>query len=354
MTTFENWKAINGNWDTAADWDGDVAPDDSIAVSLVAFATAYTVVSSGSNATYGMDIFSSATLNITAGVFADHDYFSNAGTVKIQMGAQWDAGFLGAGQGYGNSGEILLKGGTFDILDSFLSLNDGGELLLSDSANNLITGGVSNHPTTFYNARQTIAGAGSITGAWLQFVNGFGGVVDANQTLALVIDTGLEANDAGLIESTNIGGLTIDGAIDDEGQLLASAGLLRVMGSIDGYGALDISGRGQLEIGGYANPDIEFEPGSTGTLILDHGSTNYFNEIYGVAAGVHLDLRDVIDNSTTKPSFTIGGSLDEYTLTVTDGTHSVSLNLAGGANGYGPHSFRLAADGHGGTLVTAV
>ena len=172
--------------------------------------------------------------------------------------------------------------------------------------------------------------------------------------MALIVNTGFETNDAGLIESTNIGGLTIDGAINDEGQMLASAGLLQVTGSVDGYGALEISGNGRMEIGGYANPDIEFAPGSTGTLILDHGSTNYFNEIYGVVAGVHIDLRDVIDNSKTKPSSTIAGALNEYTLTVTDGSHSVSLNLAGGANTYGAKSFTLGADGHGGTMVTAV
>jgi hypothetical protein len=354
LTTFESWKAINGNWDTAADWDGDVVPDDNIAVSLGAFATPYTVVSSAANATYGMNISSSATLDINAGVFTDRAYFSNAGTVKIQQGAEYDAGFLGAGQGYGNSGTIIMNRGTFRILDSFLSLNNGGKFLLSDSAANLITGGASKHPTTFYNARQMIAGAGSIAGAYLQFVNGAHGVVDATQALPLILNTGSEVNNAGLIESTNSGGLRIVGNINDEGELLAWEGLLQVTGGVDGYGALNIAGKGQLEIGAYANPDIEFESGSTGTLILDHGSRNYFNEIYGVAAGVHLDLRDVLDNAAVKPRFTVGGSLDEYTLSVTDGTHTVSLNLAGGANTYGPKSFQLGVDGHGGTLVTAV
>ena len=357
MANSESWKNdINGNWGTAADWIGGLVPGAATSVTLGAFSNPYTVISSQANYAQDLDLYSSATLDITAGVFTLSRYFANSGTVKVEAGATLSLGVAGQFVGYHNGGKIQLNGSNMVVKWGTMVLNAGGVVEMSNSANNHITGGTSAQSSTLANVNQTIEGAGYLFGTYFDLTNGHYGVIDANQTIRLVIASGAEVLNDGLIELTNLGGLLISGALNDEGVLKSSAGLLRVTGNVDGFGIFEIAGKGQIELGGYGAPDTHFDPGSTGTLILDHGSTNFLDNIYGALSGTHFDLRDVVDNATTRPTLQLSNFNLEQTLTVTDGAHTVGLylELAIGQAAYSLNSFRLGADGHGGTLVTVV
>ena len=86
--------------------------------------------------------------------------------------------------------------------------------------------------------------------------------------------------------------------------------------------------------------------GKSGVLELAQ-STTYFSTIGGFAEGDSLDLRDIGLTSKTKVTF-LGNSLGG-SLTVTDGTHTAFIRLAGD---YRSDTFVAASDGGGGVLLT--
>jgi hypothetical protein len=183
----------------------------------------------------------------------------------------------------------------------------------------------------------------------MSFQNELHGTVDANGASALTLEDGANGLfNAGLMESTGAGGLTIDGNLDNAGVLKATAGLLDVTGNVYSFGVSQIGGTGSIEFGGTINQDVTFLAGATGHLILDHSSAGNDGGavISGFATGDTIDLRDVQDIAGTSKSF--GSSLNEGVLTVTDGTHTTNLSLFGS---YTTASFSLSSDSHGGTLV---
>jgi hypothetical protein len=122
----------------------------------------------------------------------------------------------------GDTTRIILAGPT-------VNLTGGGTLLLSDNGNNQIYGS-SGADDTLINVNNIIEGAGYIglnnSNIPLALTNESAGIIDANQTIALVIETGGPTliND-GLLEATGSGGLVITTTTVNQtggGKILAS------------------------------------------------------------------------------------------------------------------------------------
>ena len=106
---------------------------------------------------------------------------------------------------------------------------------------------------------------------------------------------------------------------------------------------------GTLEImrGGIAgSSEFGFATSVGGTLQLDD-SQHFGGTISGFGVPGGIDLRDIAFGSGTTLGY--AGDASSGTLTVSDGTHTATLNLLGQ---YAAGNFTLHSDGNGGTLVT--
>ena len=143
---------------------------------------------------------------------------TNAGTITVGNGA-----VLPISGTIDNSGTISLQstGATtvLQLIQYGITLQGGGNLVLSDSASNVISGTVST--VTFNNVDNVISGAGQLGGGSLMLING--GTIVADGGNALVIDTGANAiTNTGTIQATGLGGLEIVGSIVNSGTLLTN------------------------------------------------------------------------------------------------------------------------------------
>jgi autotransporter passenger strand-loop-strand repeat protein len=136
------------------------------------------------------------------------------------------------------------------------------------------------------------------------------------------------------------GGSAIGTTINSHGFLVVSSG-----GTINGA---TISGATmEIASGGLTGSgSITYSGGAS--LILD-ASVNFGGTIANFKTGDFLDLRDITFGSSTSMSFVEAGNNLSGTLTVTDGSHTANITLAGS---YTPGQFNSASDGHGGTVIT--
>jgi hypothetical protein len=88
--------------------------------------------------------------------------------------------------------------------------------------------------------------------------------------------------------------------------------------------------------------------GSAATLVLDHAS-DFSGFISGWQDGNHLDLSDIQFGEGTTLAYVANGGNTGGKLTVSDGSHTVSLALLGQ---YAAADFAISSDGHGGTVIT--
>ena len=86
--------------------------------------------------------------------------------------------------------------------------------------------------------------------------------------------------------------------------------------------------------------------GTTGTLLIDH-SSNFSGTITGQLANANIiDLADITAGANATISYS--GNNSPGTLTVSDGTHTANIALAGD---YSLGNFTAFSDGHGGTAI---
>ncbi len=222
------------------------------------------------------------------------------------------------------------------------TLDGGGTIALSNSGSNKITGAT---PTAaLINIDDKITGAGQLGAGKLALTNDVAGVIDGNAASTLTIDTGSTAiANAGLIEAGGGGGVVIQSAVKNTGTLGAFNSTLTVNANVTGAGVARING-GTADFEGAFSENVIF--GATGQLRLAH-STGYDGTISGFSkTGANsLDLEDIAF-ATAKVSFS--GTTSAGTITVSDGTHTAHIKLAGN---YTASTFVLADDGGGGTLV---
>jgi hypothetical protein len=227
------------------------------------------------------------------------------------------------------------------------TLSGGGVFFLSTAATSAVIG--ASAAATLANFVDTIEGAGQLGDGQLSINNAAAGVIKAELTTALTINTGTGSfSNAGTVESTNTGGLTITGAVTNTGFLIVEKGTLTVDGAVTGNGTVHIGG-GVADFAGAFTENVTFT-GTAGVLELAHSQT-YAGHVTGLstsAGGSTLDLLDIgFTSATTKATFS--GTTASGTLTVTDGTHTAHITLIGN---YVGHSFTTASDGHGGTTVS--
>ncbi|HEY2178764.1 MAG TPA: hypothetical protein VGH15_09305, partial [Caulobacteraceae bacterium] len=225
------------------------------------------------------------------------------------------------------------------------TLSGGGTLALGNAATNKIAGASAAAKLT--NA-DSITGAGQLGAGAMILVNQAAGVIDGNLTTALIIDTGAATiTNAGLVESTSSGGVTIKSALANTGVLTVTKGILTLAGAVTGAGVVHIGG-GTADIAATSFSEAVAFTGIAGVLELAN-SVAYAGSISGFSktGTTSLDLLDIAFTSgVTKASYS--GTTAAGILTVTDGAHTARIHLTGD---YTASTFKLSSDLHGGTTV---
>uniref|UniRef100_UPI0010F595AF beta strand repeat-containing protein n=1 Tax=Ramlibacter sp. 2FC TaxID=2502188 RepID=UPI0010F595AF len=268
----------------------------------------------------------------------------NAGTMTISDGAILPLGGL-----VENSGTIALAstGSETDlqVLVESMTLRGGGQVLLSDNANNVIFGAVSS--ATLVNEDNLISGAGQIGAGQMTLVNG--GTILADGSNALVIDTGSNTvANTGTLAASGAGGLVIESGLWNAGHLWANGGNVDVRGAVSGSGSATISGTATLEFGTASDATIAFADGGSGTLSFDQAS-GFTGTIAGLAADDSLQFGELVFGSGTQISYTANAANTAGRLTVSDGTHTAELTLVGR---YAAADFQGSSAEDGNTVVT--
>ncbi|HEY7851589.1 MAG TPA: hypothetical protein VIB82_01355, partial [Caulobacteraceae bacterium] len=295
--------AINGAFDTAADWTGSAIPgpaDD--AILDAAGATKYTVTATGKESVNSIQTAATATLQIKTS--------SGAGgfSVAAGSGAGVDAGRITVADGgdlilggtLHNTGQVSLLAGAdltyFKVAAAGATLSGAGHLTLSDSAKNQIRGDDAAPGGTLTNAGNLISGAGQIGGASLVLVNQ-SGAIDASGVNALYIETTGPITNTGTLEATNAGKLAVTG-----GLTLAFDNVANVGGVIEAVGAnthVDLTST--TIIGGVLKT-------ATGGIINVQGGADTLS---GVAGAVTLDGNLAVADGG---ALTVSGSINPNKL----------------------------------------
>jgi hypothetical protein len=225
------------------------------------------------------------------------------------------------------------------------TLDGGGTVILGDSLNTEIVGKASGVMLT--NVNDTIRGAGDIGGGLMALVNEAGGTIDADRNLRLTIDTGANTViNAGIIEATKSGRVTIAGAVGNTGTLIATGNKLTVMGVVTGGGVVQIGGGATADFAAAFTEKVIF----TGPGLLELAKSRAYAGIvsgFSKSGTTAFDLQDIaLIAGTTKATYS--GGAKSGTLTVTDGTRTAHIALKGD---YRTSAFVASSDGMGGTMI---
>ncbi|WP_334405011.1 hypothetical protein [Bradyrhizobium sp. AZCC 2289] len=277
-------------------------------------------------------------------VFDQMPTLDNAGTMTIGDGA-----VMPLSGTIHNTGTIALNstGDETDLqlIEHGLTLQGGGQIVLSDSDANIISGTSSG--VTLNNEDNTISGAGQLGNGELTLTNA--GTIDATGTHALTIDTGSNwVFNSGVLEASGSGGLTVASSIANSGVLWANGSTLTVQGQVSGNGTAAIDGTATLDLEASATVNVMFGSGG-GTLKL--GDAFHFDgRISGFNGADVIDLANV-DFGAASISYHENAAGTGGTLTISEGTQVVALSLLGD---YSADNFRIAPDHVKGTSITYV
>ena len=304
------------------------------------------VVTLGQGETITLVGVNASQLSASDFVFNQEPTTTNSGTMTVGDGAT-----LPLGGTIDNTGTIAINStgdaSDLEILVRGATLQGGGQLTMSDSSANVVFGGDPSAVLT--NVDNTISGAGQLGDGQLTLDNE--GVIDATGTNALVIDTGANTvANSGTLEATGSGGLIVNSAVDNSGDLWANGGNITINGAVTGNGTATISGAGTLEFAAASAETVNFAAGSTGTLQLDNAAS-FTGAVSGLTTTTYIDLADLPwTQGQMTETFTpnSGSPASGGKLTVSDGTQSDTINLAGD---YTQSGWTLSQDSKGDTLV---
>jgi len=209
---------IGGNFDTAANWTGGVAPGADDDADLGDTGTAkYVVTVSSTGTVSGIETAVTATLEISA-TAAQGGFEAtmgsgggvNAGAITVMNGGD----FIFGGD-LDSTGRINLSASTsateLTVGAATATLSGAGSLKLSDNALNVIAAAASGD--LLINDGNDIAGAGTISGGGLVLDNTSGGRIDATGLNALVVETTGTLTNSAILEATNPGALAATGGL---------------------------------------------------------------------------------------------------------------------------------------------
>lgn len=172
--------------------------------------------------------------------------------------------------------------------------------------------------------------------------------VDTARTLTLngVAVSGGNLTNDGTIDTTATTSLNGVG-VANAGTIEATSGVLKITGSVVGSGSIRVDAGAFLELNATvaAAQKIVYDGAGSSEVQLD--ASTFGGQIQGMAATDELDLRTIGYGAHTTGTYV--GDASGGVLTITDGTHSISMTLVGD---YRHAHFAGASDGHGGTLVT--
>ncbi|HXV00311.1 MAG TPA: hypothetical protein VG166_07425 [Caulobacteraceae bacterium] len=286
---------------------------------------------------------------------------------------------IGAGKSLTTRGTIdnvdaisIFGGAAILDLGSATTFTGGGAIILGALNANAITATAGG--ATLTNFDNTLSGAGSITAS---VINDAAGVINATGALGVATssDAGAITN-AGLIEATAAGALSLLGTVRNSGTIqttsavsdvivraladgtgkLANSGVLEVNGgtmtlstAVTGAGDAVIAS-GRLFCRSSFSEDVTFtgapvSGSQISTLSLDQ-SQGYAATIVGFFAGAELILGDIDFVSGGEATF--AGDTTGGVLTVSDGTHTAKIHLAGD---FTASVFTASADSEG-LLIT--
>ncbi|MGF6092357.1 beta strand repeat-containing protein, partial [Pseudomonas sp. 18173] len=305
---------------------GFTGVNDSADVSIVNDANGNAVLSISADQTITVHGVDAAALSGANLMFDVDPVTTNTGTITITIA---DGAIMPFGGRIDNSGTIALgstgSGSELEILFRGATLTGGGQVVLSDSAQNLIFGGSAD--TVLTNADNTISGAGQLGAGQMTLVNS--GLILASGVNALVIDTGSNAvTNTGVLQASGSGGLVIESALVNRASLWANDGNIIIHGDTSGAGNATISGSAMLEFGAASDQHVTFDSGAAGTLKLNM-STAFSGSVSGFAAGDKLDFGDVAFGANTQITYAANDTGTGGLLIVNDGAHATQVVLNG-------------------------
>ncbi|MGZ9739199.1 VCBS domain-containing protein [Pseudomonas sp. GNP012] len=312
-------------------------------VSIVNDASGNAVLSISADQTITINGVDAAALSGANLLFDVDPVTTNTGTLTIADGA-----IMPFGGSIDNSGTIAL-GSTgseaeLEILFRGATLTGGGQVVLSDSAHNVIFGGSAD--TVLTNADNTISGAGQLGAGQMMLVNS--GLILASGVNALVIDTGSSAvTNTGVLQASGSGGLLIESALVNSGSLWANDGNITIHGDAAGGGSATISGSAMLEFAAASDQHVTFDSGAAGTLKLDV-ATAFSGSVSGFAAGDKLDFGDIAFGADTQITYAANDTGTGGLLMVSDGAHAAQIALNGQ---YAAAGLQANAEGSGSELA---
>lgn len=276
-------------------------------------------------------------------------FIANSGRIVSSDGSF--VTFTGASTDNNVSG--VLAGGTWEASSlthgSTLSINGGA--VTEDAASIILSGAGSvfqaGNGSTFTPVEQSLTAIDA--GGALEILS------TRNYTTALRLsDAGLLQLGGGAFKSAGLtvaasgrilGFGTITGPVADAGTVEAKGGQLSIVGAVSGSGGLNIEASSSLKLEGAvgSTATVAFA-GTNGKLILSDGSA-FAGTVSGLAASDAIDITTVAFSSGTHLSYAPA----THDLTVTDGTHTVSIKLF---QQYVAAGFHDVSDGSGGTTIT--
>ena len=304
VNTMDYWiKSSSANWSTAADWRNGV-PTAKVGADVDASGT-YEVTISSAVAAYGL------TLNDPGATITDN----SGGTLTLDGtgGSSSPNGVLNI-----DAGTFVLNGG--GLRAGLISIASGGEALVSAGAE------------TGSSVSQAIVDNGSLT---------------YSDVSPVIVSRSISGSGSIVV---NEGSVTFNGAITGSETVTVENTADAIFNTpIAGTGSFVVRNAGRLEFGAADSENVRFAAGATGTLKIDHSLTAPFT---GTIAGLTKnDSVDLADLTLVKGHMhaTFSGNTRGGVLTVSDGSHSVELDLSGN---YTTSTWALSKDGAGGTTVT--
>ncbi len=269
----------------------------------------------------------------------------NTGTLTINDGALLPLSGI-----ITNTGTIALDStgneAHLELIQNGITLQGGGQVVLSDSDENLISGTAPS--VTLTNMDNTISGTGQLGAGQMTLINN--GTITAIGTHALVVDTGTNVlTNAGTLEATGSGSLIVNSDIVNSGLIWANGGNITINGAVTGSGNAMISGAATLELGAESSANVTFGADAAGTLIL-RDPTGFTGTISGLSSTDHIDLANISYETASVYSITYSSNTNITTLVITGGTNTDTISLLG--NYTINTAWHLSDDGHGGTIVS--
>jgi len=229
------------------------------------------------------------------------------------------------------------------LIQTGATLHGGGQVVLSDSNANVISGTSASVPLN--NEDNTISGAGQLGNGELSLTNS--GTINATGTHALAIDTGSNfVFNFGTLEASGSGGLTVASAVANSGVLWANGANLTVHGDVSGNGTAIIDGSGTVDFGAASSANVVFGSAAAGTLKLED-SFHFNGTISGFNGDDAIDLTDVT-SATAVIAYHENAQGTGGVLTVSDGTHAAQLSFLGQ---YSAANFDIVPDPVHGTVI---